>query len=119
MAEVMGENKRKVLISFRDQALAIPLYSSAKRKAYYSEDFLESDSLIYIMNEVFSGESDVTDDGKKFLKEFWGHENLAHILMGNGKFDYDYSEQELLNYLAEMVPNEVGDFIREAQEKSK
>lgn len=119
MILVMSESKRKVLLSYRDQVLAVPLYSSAKRAAYYSEDFLELDSLVFIMNEVLSGESDITVQGKKFIKEFFGHENLAHKLIKSSQFRFNYSEQQLAEYFAKMEPNEIGNFIRECRNKSK
>jgi hypothetical protein len=119
MTDVMSENQRKVLISYRDQELAIPLYSGAKRRAYYAEDFLELSSLVHVMNQVFVGESDITAAGVKFLREFFSHERLAHILISSGEVDHEGSHEQVVEHLERMVPNEIGDFIKEARSKLK
>lgn len=111
MTIVMTEGQRAVLIPYRDCRLAIPLYRGAEREAYYSEDFLEHDSLAYIVQEVFLGESDITKAGIQFLKEFFGHERLARLLVGNKNFRHKLNEQQTVERLEGLVPNEIGDWL--------
>lgn len=112
---VMSQEKRQVIIAWRDIALAVPLYSNASREAYYAEDMLPLDSMIDIMNEVFCSESDITDKGKQFLEEFFGFESLANILINNKRFYYLSNAIQLTESLKNLVPHEIGAFITEAR----
>lgn len=63
--------------------LAIRNYHHDKK--FFDEiDFHSLPSLVLILNEVITGESDLTVDGKTFLEKHYGYRELAQKIVTHG-----------------------------------
>lgn len=72
-------NKKNIIEAFVDKILGIRNYKSDK-KEFLVNDFLNEKLLDEFLDEVYSGESDITPAGKSFLKNYFGFEELAASL---------------------------------------
>ena len=63
--------------------LAVRNYHHEK-KFFHEDDFSSLPSLILVLNEVVTGESDLTVEGKKFLEERYGYNELAKKIIQHG-----------------------------------
>ncbi len=63
--------------------LAVRNYRHEK-KFFHEDDFSSLPNLILVLNEVITGESDLTLEGKRFLEERYGYNDLAKKIVQNG-----------------------------------
>lgn len=100
--------------------LALRNYSSEK-KIFYEEDFLNLSLLIEILNEVLTGESDLTVQGKTYLEHRISSNNLAQLIADKGGLDElknGTNREDIETALKNMIPLQTFNFIQEA-DKSK
>lgn len=77
----MNNNKKKqaqIVRKYKGLVLASARYM--KGPDYGLDDFLNQGRLIYILDEVESGETSLLEDGYIFLKEYYGFDRLFEIL---------------------------------------
>lgn len=113
---VMSFRKRNKLKSYRDQVMAFPVYGDAYRNEYYVEDLLDVNSLVFIINEILTGESDLTEAGQGFLFFYYGCMELAKILKAHPDFTWTYTEEELEEVLRSLEPYEISSFLAQVGE---
>ena len=91
---------------FNEKILAVRHYASNKRE-FLVEDFLNPTVLLDIMDEVQTGESDITPAGKKFLEIYYSDEELKELL--------NSLDDDAANWVHTLVPMEMGTFIAQAK----
>lgn len=110
--------QEKLTIAFATKMLGIRNYAHEKNEFFVS-DFLTLDELDYFLCEVVTGESDITPAGIVFLEKYYGFAELARILFEKkGMFygeGYFKSEDEMTEWLIDVVPMEVVTFIETAR----
>lgn len=121
-----GELVNKVItekhLRYNGKILGIRNYEAAKDK-FYTNDFINFNTLYDFIWEVSEGESDFTPAGIAFLNEYYGFQNLAERYRQSGKqlppHGGGKSEKERINnfvkYMNSIVPMETAFFIAESQ----
>jgi hypothetical protein len=114
---IKNMQKSQLEEKYSNKVLGIRLYNSEKNK-FYIADFLDISLLSSFIDELYCCESDITQDGIKFLEENYGFSNLANILLTNNKLKEDiknYSEADLTNWLRTQKPLITSDFINKSK----
>ncbi len=97
--------------------LAVRNYKHIK-KNFDEEDFKSIKTLITILNEVVTGEADLTVEGKNFLVEFYGSSKLAEKIVENGGLDEVTDGKNaavVKETIDSIVPMQTINFIKESQ----
>jgi hypothetical protein len=77
----MNETSKAELVKAYDsKILAIRLYKSSKQE-FRVNDFLDPQALSIILEEITTGESDITPAGKAFLEQYYGNEELTRNMV--------------------------------------
>ena len=113
--------KKDILSKYSEKVLAIRLYKSENQK-FHSNDFLRLDVLKNCLNEVITGESDLTEDGKNFLSEYYSLEELAQSLVEIGGLDEGpfLTKNQIMDWFKSVKALDTLDFIdsvRESKDK--
>lgn len=74
------KNNGEITEAYKSKILAIRNYKSDK-KEFLVDDFTDIGVLEKILEEIDTGESDITPAGKSFLEEYFGFDKLASILL--------------------------------------
>lgn len=110
-------NNKTLLGAYAHKILGIRNYKSMK-KEFFVNDFLELQKLEDFLEEVSTGESDITPAGKLFLEKYYGLEKLSTSLVRRGKFTL-YSRpstfEEFHVWLEELQPMATISFIEKAK----
>lgn len=90
----------------------------ALKNNFHKSDFDNVKTLQKFLNEVLTGESDITDEGIKYLNEA-GLDIVSKNLAENGGLvESDlYTTEEIQDRLSKLVPHETAKFIAEARNK--
>ncbi len=111
----MTTSKPELSAAFRGKILGIRNYPSAKCE-FSVDDFLDFKVLEDFLQEVSTGESDVTPAGKAFLERFYGFAELASRLSNTFRKDAGLSTaEEVQAWLESLVPMEIIRFIEGAR----
>ncbi len=81
-------NKEEVLKKYKNIELANDVWG--KCRPYYTKNFIKKDDLIYIMYDVLSGETNLNNNGRKFLGSYWGFNTIAKMLLEYEESDGDF-----------------------------
>lgn len=97
--------------------LGLALYQGAKKKEFYEEDLKNPDGLYHFLGELYDSESDITEDGIVFLKEYYGMEKVVDLLKEQDFGGVTVTKTELVDWLNTIVPLETVNFISAANER--
>ena len=90
-----------------------------EQSEFFVKDFTDLDLLEPILNEMFTGESDISPAGKRFLEEYYGIGNLAELLFRREnikEMGWSFpSIQEIEEHINNIVPMEAIMFIETAR----
>ncbi len=111
----MENDKSKIEEKYKGKVLAFTLYQSGSGP-FYVKDFIDFDKLAYILDEIHTGESDITRDGIYFLKEYYSFDDLAKKLSDDNW--YGYSIEEAKEFLENMNPFVGANFITNVRKGS-
>lgn len=106
-------NRDKAYQLFKNKILAIRNYKSDKNE-FTVDDFIDLKVLGKILDEIDTGESDITPAGKVFLKKYYGNKGLANKLVMQKVLTESikgFSSDELMAWLDNLVPMETISFI--------
>lgn len=70
--------KEKCLKVYKSKILAVRNYESTK-DYFVADDFINENMLVEIIDEISTGESDITPAGKSFIEDYYGFENIAKM----------------------------------------
>ena len=110
-------DKQDIAAAFESKILGIRNYKSDK-KEFVVSDLLDTDVLRDFLDEVSTGESDITPAGKVFLNKYFGFKELASRISCNGNFalrEHPATAEEISKWLEELKPMETMTFIEEAR----
>lgn len=105
--------KERVYQLYKNKILAVRNYQSDK-KHFTVDDFTDMKSLGIVLDEVDTGESDITPAGKSFIEKYYGFAGLAKILVTQNVLTEaikDLSFQELILWLKSLEPMFTINFI--------
>jgi hypothetical protein len=110
-------NKKEVATAFEGKILGIRNYKS-DQQVFMVHDFQDIRMLRNILDEIFTGESDITPAGKVFLEKYHGFKELSDKISSDGEFaleGHQATSEEILRWLEELIPMEIISFIEEAR----
>lgn len=110
-------NREAILKAFATKILGVRNYK-AEKKEFYVGDFTQSDTLDLFLNEVLTGESDITPAGKAFVERYYGFAKLAMDLAERAtliEFAERTTSDELHTWLKNLQPMETISFIEQAR----
>lgn len=99
--------------------LGVALYQGAQKKEFYEEDLKHPDGLYHFLGELYDSESDITEEGYKFLKEYYGLEKVADLLKKQNFGGDSVSKSELIDWLGTLEPFQTVNFINSANERQE
>ena len=111
-------SKQELKARFDSKILGIRNYK-ADKKDFNTDDFLDFETLVDFLWEVYTGESDITPAGKSFLENYFGFDELAKELA-----DKDYNlppentetnQQTIAAWLRSLDPMQTVIFIEQAR----
>jgi hypothetical protein len=113
------EKNEKIITAYKYKTLGVRNYSSDK-KEFFVEDFINDKILDDFLDEVDTGESDITPAGKAFIENYFGFGNLARALLIRNKFflSKKYVPErlnEVKSWIENLVPMETITFIEKAR----
>lgn len=106
-------HKNHIYTLFKNKILAIRNYKSDK-KHFIVDDFIDVKILGRILDEVDTGEGDITPAGKSFIKNYYGFGGLAKILVTQNVLTEaikDLSYEGLISWLKSLEPMFTINFI--------
>jgi hypothetical protein len=109
--------KEHVYQLYKDKILAIRNYQSDKIH-FNVADFINLKILGRVLDEVDTGESDITPAGKSFIEKYYGFTGLAKILVKQNVLTEaikDLSFEELISWLESLNPMFTINFIETAR----
>lgn len=101
-------NKEQILIAFKDKILAIRNYRSEK-KEFLVRDFVDQKILEEVLEEIETGESDITPAGKSFLGVYYGFDTLATIFEKPQMWFLELKPMEVITFIEESKGNKVSE----------
>jgi hypothetical protein len=110
----MAMSKPELVAAFRGKILGICNYPSDKGE-FSVDDFLDLKVLEGFLQEVSTGESDITPAGKAFLERYFGFAELASELSDAFLTNVGVRGSELPTWLESLVPMEIMRFVEEAR----
>lgn len=112
----MNELKEDLKNRYKAKILGIRNYNHSKNEFFVS-DFEDLEILEEFLDELDTGESDITPAGKKFLELFYGYKELGSVLAqrGNLKEFTVTSPEEFDIWLSHKEPMEIMRFIETAR----
>lgn len=99
------------------KVMGVALYQGAHKKEFYEEDLKHPDGLYHLLGELYDCESDITEDGIAFLKEYYGFEKVADFLKEHDFGGDTVTKAELVVWLETLVPLQTINFISAANER--
>ncbi len=102
---------------YKNKILAVRNYKSDK-KEFTTDDFIELKTLGSILDEIDTGESDITPAGKSFIAKYYGFNNLAKLFVSENVLTEsiaDFSSDKLGLWLEGLEPMETIRFIEESR----
>lgn len=109
--------KEHIYQLYKNKILAIRNYKSDK-KHFTVDDFIDLNILGKVLDEVDTGESDITPAGKSFIEKYYGFEGLAKILFKQNVLTEAIKElsfEELISWLGSLEPMSTINFIETAR----
>jgi len=109
--------REAILKAFAAKILGVRNYKSEK-KQFDVADFVQNDTLDLFLNEVLTGESDITPAGKTFIERYYGFARLAIDLAERAtliEFAKRAGSDELYGWLKNIQPMETILFIEQAR----
>ncbi len=91
------------------------------KKEFFKEDFEDTGTLQEFLDEIITGESDITELGKNVLLEMFDVSDLAQRILDNGglrEVDVTAANQ-IRNIVLRQEPHVVAAFISEARQKKE
>lgn len=109
--------KEHVYQLYKNKIFAIRNYESDK-KHFTVADFIDLKLLGKVLDEVDTGESDITPAGKAFIEKYYGFAGLAKLLVVQNVLTEaikDLSYEELISWLESLEPMFTINFIETAR----
>jgi hypothetical protein len=113
----VGAMKNDLILLYKNKILAVRNYKSEKHE-FSTEDFIKLQTLASILDEVATGESDITPAGKSFIAQYYGFHNLADLLISENTLTEsiaDLSSDKLRLWLENLKPMEIIRFVMESK----
>jgi hypothetical protein len=110
-------NREAILKAFAIKILGVRNYKAEKRK-FDVGDLTQNDTLDLFLNEVLTGESDITPAGKAFIERYYGFEKLATDLAERATLMFGReraSSDELYAWLKNLQPMKTISFVEQAR----
>jgi hypothetical protein len=111
-------NREVILKAFATKILGVRNYK-AEKKNFYVGDLIQNETLDRFLNEVRTGESDITPAGKAFIERYYGYEKLAMDLAERATLREFGRERatsdELHTWLKALEPMKTVSFIEQAR----
>lgn len=111
-------NKESLINLFKNKILGVRNYKSNK-EVFLVSDFLDEKTLDMFLDEVYSGESDLSPAGKCFIENYFGFKNLATSVSNrNPSFLSERSPNNIVmieNWLKDLLPMQISKFVGEAR----
>ncbi len=98
-------NKKQVLRKYKNLPLAVAIYQ--KNLDYSVPEFSKPEDLIYILYEIYSGDADITKDGVRFIKEYYGIEEVMRMVKIAGGELALKTDKEILKFLKALDLNAI------------
>lgn len=113
---INNTEKQKLIGTYKPKILGIRNYKHSK-KEFFMEDFLNLKSLDGFLEEVGTGECDITPAGKAFLEKYYGLGELANLLANeipteDNRAKYKEDITRVLKYLE---PMQTMSFVEQAR----
>jgi hypothetical protein len=93
MSNYITEHIKK---KYKNKALIIPTYASAKKEYYSIDDLVEFEQVKFYLGEVRDHEADITPLGIDFFKEVYSLEKLANLLYENQWYSDEFDNPTLI-----------------------
>lgn len=111
--------KENIVEAFRSKILGVRNYRDKNGKQEFTvDDFAKLEDLACILDEIFTGESDITPAGKSFLEKYYGFNELAKSLFDSNLLSERSATEkmeDLRGWLETLEPMETIKFIEEAR----
>ena len=87
-------SKEKILSKYKDKTLAVESFGDNRKK--FVSDFANIDGVLYELQQLNTHELSLTDDGLRFLDEYYGLDKVADMILQRIKegIDYKYKNRE-------------------------
>jgi hypothetical protein len=104
-------------MTHKDQLLGYRNYKAFK-KEFYKSDFDKIKILQKFLNEVLTGESDITPEGISYIREEMGMDVISRGLADSGGLIEDrlFTSEEIKERLSRLEPYETQRFINSAKQ---
>jgi hypothetical protein len=112
-----SEIKDKFISAFSTKILAIRNYKAEKTE-FFTDDFLNIPDLEDFLEEIHTGESDITPAGKSFLQHYYGFDTLADLLSERDSLSLNKeasTSEAIKSWLENIKPMEIFAFIEESR----
>lgn len=102
----------------KDKVLGIRLYKDkAGKQKFFLDDFLDKFILTEFLAELLTDECDLTPEGKKFLEDRYGFDELGRMMVGKAHLVGEWDTPEgIAKLLKGKKPMEISEFIQEARD---
>lgn len=111
--------KAAVMKKYQNELLGYANYN-AKQKEFGLGDFIDHSKLWMFLGEVDTGESDLTEEGKGFLKEFYGYDLVGEIVSQLGGLDTGLrTKEEISEWLEQKETYSTQKFIEWAKDDNR
>jgi hypothetical protein len=111
-------NREAILKAFAIKILGVRNYK-AEKKEFYVRDLTQNETLDLFLNEVLTGESDITPAGKSFIERYYGFARLATDLAERATLRWFSRERatsdKLYTWLKNLEPMKTISFIEQAR----
>lgn len=90
------------------------------KQEFFQEDFEDSETLCDFLDEMFNGESDITEIGKAFLLRMFQSDVMVRKIMAMECFNSSAftTPEKFINAITRHSPHEISMFIARARENS-
>ncbi|MFA6172017.1 MAG: hypothetical protein WC715_06245 [Patescibacteria group bacterium] len=93
-------NKEAIFSKYKDKILAVESFGNNRKK--FVSDFSNIDGLLYELQQLNNHELTLTDDGLRFLDEYYGLDKVVDMILERVKEGVDYkykTREDLLKWL--------------------
>lgn len=113
----MAKSNEQIVQAYKTKILAVRNYESDKEE-FAVDDFIVLENLEEVLDEIDTGESDITPAGKSFLEKYYGFDKLSDLLSSRNKLLEsigEFSVNDLRSWLENLEPMVTATFIAKSR----